>query len=234
LSGGIGASVYALAAIGSDLYVGGSFSTIAGLLMRGIAKWNGTSWSALGSGMDGSVHALAVSGTDVYAGGLFTTAGGVNASRIAKWSGTSWSALGSGMDAKVSVLAVNSTELYAGGSFTTAGEKPSEFIAQWHISHVAGIIETTPTIPTRYALMQNFPNPFNPTTIIAYELPTSSYVTSSVFDLLGRHVRDLVSQNLVAGSYEVEFSATGLASGVYFYRFSAGQYTITKRFLLLR
>ena len=63
-----------------------------------IAKWDGSAWSALGSGMNGYVSALAVSGTNLYAGGGFTTAGGVPANRIAKWDGSAWSALGSGMD----------------------------------------------------------------------------------------------------------------------------------------
>ena len=66
-----------------------------------IAKWDGSSWAALGSGLNGSVHALTVfddgGGPALYAGGSFTSAGGVAASRIAKWDGSSWAALGSGM-----------------------------------------------------------------------------------------------------------------------------------------
>ena len=63
-------------ASGSDLYVGGSFPTAGGSAATNIAKWDGSSWSALGSGMNQSVSALAVSGSDLYAGGDFTTAGG--------------------------------------------------------------------------------------------------------------------------------------------------------------
>ena len=86
-----------------DLYVGGDFTTAGGNPASRIAKWNGSSWSALGSGMNGSnpgfapVTALAVSGSDLYAAGGFTNAGGVEANRIAKWNGSSWSALGSGV-----------------------------------------------------------------------------------------------------------------------------------------
>ena len=68
------------------------------LIANRVAKWNGSSWSALGSGMDGRCLALAVSGSDLYAGGYFTTAGGSAANHIAKWNGSSWSALGSGMN----------------------------------------------------------------------------------------------------------------------------------------
>jgi trimeric autotransporter adhesin len=93
--------VSALAVSGSDVYAAGDFSTAGGVLAHRIAKWDGTTWSGLGSGINGIVYALAVSGSDVYAGGYFTTAGGIPANHIAKWDGTSWSALGSGMNSPV-------------------------------------------------------------------------------------------------------------------------------------
>jgi hypothetical protein len=105
-----------------------------------IAKWNGSAWSALGSGINGWVVALAVSGTNLYAGGFFTTAGGVPATNIAKWDGSAWSALGSGIVcayhsdydySSVQALAVSGTDLYAGGAFTTAGGVPATNIAKW-------------------------------------------------------------------------------------------------------
>ena len=90
-------SLYALAVSGSNVYVGGFFDVAGGSPANYIAKWDGSTWTNLGSGMDGSVHALAVSGTDLYAAGSFTTVGGIVASHVAKWDGSSWSALGSGM-----------------------------------------------------------------------------------------------------------------------------------------
>ena len=111
---------------GTNLYAGGDFTTAGGVTANNIAKWDGSAWSALGSGMScwrSYVYALAVSGTNLYAGGEFTTAGGVSANSIAKWDGSAWSALGSGMNGsiRVSALAVSGTNLYAGGDFTTAG-----------------------------------------------------------------------------------------------------------------
>jgi hypothetical protein len=132
--------VYALALSGSTLYAGGSFTQAGGVAANSIAQWNGSSWSALGSGMGGGnditystyVYALAVSGGTLYAGGNFTTAGGVAANSIAQWNGTSWSALSSGMNGDVDALAVSGSTLYAGGGFTTAGGSAANYIAQWN------------------------------------------------------------------------------------------------------
>lgn len=135
-------SVNALAVSGTDLYVGGLFGTAGGIPANGIAKWNGTSWSALGSGIKGvyspgghgNVEALAVSATDLYAGGSFTSAGGVPVNNIARWNGSAWSTLGSGITGvgnKVSELATVGTDLYAGGSFDTAGGVSANNIAKW-------------------------------------------------------------------------------------------------------
>ena len=97
LDNGVDGSVYAIAISGSDVYVGGSFTTAGGVSANNIAKWNGNSWSALGGGVDGSVLEVAINGSNIYVGGSFVTAGGVSANRIAKWNGSTWAALGSGV-----------------------------------------------------------------------------------------------------------------------------------------
>jgi hypothetical protein len=120
-----------------NLYIGGYFTVVGNTIANYIAEWNGSSWSALGSGMSGgeyetSVSALAVSGSTLYAGGSFTTAGGIAATNIAQWNGSSWSALGSGMDSSVLALVVSGGTLFAGGYFTTAGGSAANDIAQWN------------------------------------------------------------------------------------------------------
>jgi hypothetical protein len=132
--------VSALAVSGSTLYAGGGFTTAGGTAANCVAQWNGSRWSALGSGMNNFVTALAVSGGTLYAGGDFQTAGGSAATNIAQWSGSSWSALGSGISGEGSdgfgpyiwALAVSGSTLYAGGDFSTAGGTAANSIAQWN------------------------------------------------------------------------------------------------------
>jgi hypothetical protein len=95
------------------------------------------------------------------------------------------------------------------------------------------------SVPIRYALEQNFPNPFNPSTIIRYALPAGGPVSLTVYDVAGREVARLVNETQPAGTYEVRFDAAavrrgGLASGVYFYRVQAGSFSESRKMLLVK
>lgn len=83
-------------------------------------------------------------------------------------------------------------------------------------------------------LYQNYPNPFNPTTVISYRLPAGSTVTLKVYDVLGNEVETLVEEERPAGIYKVEFDASGLSSGMYFYTLNAGNFAPTKKMMLIR
>ncbi|MCK9280075.1 MAG: T9SS type A sorting domain-containing protein [Melioribacteraceae bacterium] len=93
---------------------------------------------------------------------------------------------------------------------------------------------TENTLPTVYSLSNNYPNPFNPTTKIKYDLPKESMVTLKVFDILGREVTTLVSQNQKAGYYEVNFNGSQLATGVYVFRIQANDFVQTKKMMLVK
>jgi hypothetical protein len=89
-------------------------------------------------------------------------------------------------------------------------------------------------IPKEYALSQNYPNPFNPVTKIDYALPKDGFVKIKVYDILGKEVTTLVNQQLTAGYYSVDFDATNLTSGVYFYKIEAGRFNDVKRMILVK
>jgi ligand-binding sensor domain-containing protein len=102
---------------------------------------------------------------------------------------------------------------------------------------VTSVGESSDHLPMAFRLDQNYPNPFNPSTKITFSIPVGTGHAPSVlkvYDLLGREVRTLVNDNLQPGSYEVNFNAEGLASGVYFYRLVAGEFVQTRRLILLR
>jgi hypothetical protein len=89
-------------------------------------------------------------------------------------------------------------------------------------------------VPTEFALRQNYPNPFNPSTTIRFELPKTSHVSLTVYDVLGREVVMLVQDEKDAGVHEVRFDGSNLASGVYFYRLQAGDFVRTNKLVILR
>ncbi len=89
-------------------------------------------------------------------------------------------------------------------------------------------------IPSRFALYQNYPNPFNPGTTIEFDLPERSSVKLIVYDVLGGEVEKLVDEELDAGRYRVNFDASNLSSGVYFYVLDAGKFKMTKKMVLVK
>jgi hypothetical protein len=89
-------------------------------------------------------------------------------------------------------------------------------------------------LPQTFELNQNYPNPFNPSTIINFSLPSSGYATLKIYNALGEEVAVLLDKEFTAGTYEVEWSASGLPSGVYFYQLKTEGYTNTKKMLLLK
>lgn len=126
-----------MAAVGNDLYVGGDFSTANGTVtVNNIASWNGSAWTALGTGMDGFVHAIIVSGSNVFVGGDFAEAGVVRVNGVARWDGSNWFALGAGLSSATTNTTVTAltgwgTNLFVGGTFTSAGGTDAMNVARW-------------------------------------------------------------------------------------------------------
>jgi hypothetical protein len=89
-------------------------------------------------------------------------------------------------------------------------------------------------LPYTFQLDQNYPNPFNPTTTIQFTIPTKMHVKLKIFDVNGREISTLINKNYIQGLYEVSWDASGLASGIYFYRMEAGNFTSSKKMILLK
>jgi hypothetical protein len=137
---------------------------------------------------------------------------------------TLWSA-GMEKEYPLKIIALNTIDGQVRGQQNLLFEPDAIFIAK---------VEIEETIPQRYTLEQNFPNPFNPSTTIRYEIPRDVKVTIDVYNLLGQKIRTLVDEEHSAGVYQIVFTGEMLASGVYFYRLQAGNYTEIKKMVLLR
>jgi hypothetical protein len=90
------------------------------------------------------------------------------------------------------------------------------------------------TLPDKFELNQNFPNPFNPSTVISFSIPSEVKVILKVYNILGEEVQTLVNEVLKPGVHNIDFNASHLASGVYFYRIDAGNYTSLKKMILMK
>jgi hypothetical protein len=126
-------------------------------------------------------------------------------------------------DASTVLLAESAYATYALGAMQDARD------------NVVGVDGRTITaVPAKYSMHQNYPNPFNPTTTIGYKLPQRVHVSLRVFNLLGQEVTVLVDEVQSAGYKSVDFSGSGLPSGVYLYRLTAGDFVATKKLVLLK
>lgn len=131
---GADSTILTIATHGSDVYVGGIFTTVGEAKSTGIARWDGAHWQDLAGGVRGPtpiVYAVAFRGSEVYAAGYFTNAGGVPARNLARWNGTSWSEVGGGVNGIAGSLQFVGNDLYVGGNFTQAGSVSATNIARW-------------------------------------------------------------------------------------------------------
>ena len=185
---------------------------------------NGDSWEAVHDTTFGGRPVRALANNDNFALFAGTHGGGVFRSLN---HGASWEPVNDGLDVMdVSSLVVGSDGSLFAGTFggglykrdaTTDVSADEEF-----------------SIPTEFELIGNYPNPFNPTTLIQYALPVQSGVELAVFDAAGRKVAMLVNEEQAAGRHEVAFEAANLPSGIYFYRLYAGSFSEVKPMVLLR
>ena len=144
LPNGTDGNVNAVARVGNDVYIGGSFTVAGTGAANHVARWNGTAWSSLGTGAangtNEAVRALAVAANGlVYAGGTFDQAGGVPAGHVAQWNGAAWASLGTGTGVApgtasfvLALAAAPNGDVYVGGSFALAGGVAANNVAKWN------------------------------------------------------------------------------------------------------
>ena len=180
----------------------------------------GQSWASLLQNPDEAYDLISNSSGHIFA----ATSGGVYHSTD---DGMSWSPLNGGLtDTVVFSLALDSVGfLYAG---TSSG------VVFRSVQSTTSVRSGAAASPSAYVLEQNYPNPFNPKTVISYQLSVASQVHLGVYDLLGRAVAVLVDEKKGAGSHSVSFDGMGLASGVYFYRLTAGSIVECRKMVLAK
>lgn len=244
--------IYALAVSDTNLFIGTSNGIIR-------CTYNGTSWIDAGTSLlSHDIRSLVLSGTSLFAGtwsyGLF-----ISTNNGASWSasnlpstrilalavgreiiyagtgdgvfastnnGTSWIAASAGLtNTPVHCIAVTDTNLFAGND---------DAVFRRPISEITSIGESVSHLPSQFSLNQNYPNPFNPSTTISFTLPSKSFVSLRVFDIMGSKVATVVSEELNAGAYSREWNAAGFSSGVYFCRLESGSFAQTRKLLLLK
>ncbi len=183
----------------------------------------GKTWIAINNGLhwEFGVFAFAIEGQNIFAG---TSDEGVFLSTD---NGDNWISVNGGLTNKrISSLLIYNHYLVAGTEGDGVFVRP--------LSEITSIIQDKLKIPNQFLLKQNYPNPFNPLTTIGFSIPFSEYVKLSVYDILGREVANLINEQKQAGNYEVKFDGSNLPSGVYFFRIQAGDFTQTKKMILMK
>jgi hypothetical protein len=123
--------------------------------------------------------------------------------------------------------------IYVTGGSPTMTIQPTTTV-QAYTPPLVGVEDRGENNPEEFALHQNYPNPFNPTTTIKYQIPELSFVTLKIYDVLGSEIITLVNEEKSIGNYEVDWNASGLPSGIYFYKLQAGNFVETMKMLLLK
>jgi hypothetical protein len=132
---------------------------------------------------------------------------------------------------------VDTTEFIGSARFTIGTQASAQIAERFYQSNchdIPNAEEAAAQVPSRIWLYQSYPNPFNPSTTITYQLPRMLHVSLSVYDMLGREVSVLVNKRMNAGVHEVRFDAAGLSSGVYCYRLNAEDFVSTKRMVIIK
>jgi len=195
------------------------------------ANWNRISNRS--NGMDSvlTVYSIVNDGTNVIAGTF-------NGVYLTSDMGATWQKKNQGLGADTaftSLLIYNNSVLAGVWPMLPNNGLVSPLVWKRTIANISiDVKNISSNIPDKFNLMQNYPNPFNPTTTIKWSIKTGAFVTLKIFDATGQEIGTYVNQKLDAGVYEANINASNLSSGVYFYRLQAGNFTDTKKMILIK
>ena len=209
-------SVHSIVISGNNIFAG-----LGSHLGVYLSTNNGTTWT-LTTLNNQSTYSLAVSGNNVFAG---TEPGGIFLSTN---NGTNWIQKNQGFGAGLTsnTLLITSSYIFAG--------LHGQSVWRRDLAEIIGIQNISTEIPSSFSLSQNYPNPFNPSTNVQFSIPNVQFVSLKVFDILGKEITTLVNEKLQPGTYETSFDASQLPSGIYFYRLNAGNFSETKKMLMIK
>jgi hypothetical protein len=223
-------NVYVTGSIKTGGSTGYDFATVK-YSPSGTQQWTAT-YSSAGYSQD-AANSIAV---DAF-GNIYVTGGGSGAYNTLKYNSSGvqqwleiYNDFGGGGQ---SILALGpSGSVYVTGA--SQGSGTGLDITTIKYSQLVGIQPISNETPKEFSLSQNYPNPFNPSTKIRFDIPKQALTRITVFDILGREVVTLVNEELNAGKYEVEFKTGSYSSGLYFYKFEAGDYSEVKKMVLVK
>jgi hypothetical protein len=186
-------------------------------------------WVAANTGLPGNgsggmlpITAIAVYENNIFAG---TSGSGVY---VSKDKGLHWIAVNDGLSYQnIRSLGINRDTLFASTFLGGIWSRP--------VSEITTAVEkNNETIPDQFVLEQNYPNPFNPSTTFHFILPYRLFVSLKIYDVMGKEIATVVSEEMHSGIYERRWNALGVSSGIYFYRLQAGSFSETKKLVLIK
>lgn len=233
--------------IGGLFYIAGASTSTAGDPFEvdspylTLYKPSSTSWHLFGDiTFEGNVTRIVQTGKRIYISGQFFTAGSSESVYITYYDKATrqFYPLGSGVNKPIVAMTKqiigDSTYIYAGGIFTSAGNKPANFIGRYTESFLTDISPVSTITPSDFNLYQNFPNPFNPSTNIKFDIKETGVVKLIIYSITGEKVAELLNGKLNPGSYNVTFDARNLSSGIYYYSLITNENVHTKKMMLVK
>jgi Secretion system C-terminal sorting domain len=213
--------VYSLAVSDNNFFAG----TAKGVFLSN----DGIFWKQINNGIPPffTINSIVVKGSTVFAGQSSSMSGG--GVYVSADTGKSWTQVNGGLtfneDAK---LVINESNIFVciDHDYNNVWTRP--------LSEITGTTKESNNLPKDFALFQNYPNPFNPSTAISYSIPTSSNVRLIVYNTLGQTVKVLENGFKIAGNYSINFNASDLPSGIFFYKLEAGQFSQVKKMILVK